>query len=58
MIEISNKNYSISSYWKHEDIVLQSERDISMSGAVSKTKALLEDAVKAQLVSDVPVGVF
>lgn len=58
LIEISNKNYSISSYWKHEDIVLQSERDISMSGAVSKTKALLEDAVKAQLVSDVPVGVF
>jgi asparagine synthase (glutamine-hydrolysing) len=58
LIEISKNSYSISYYWKHEDVILQSEDNISLSEAVSRTKVLLEEAVKSQLVSDVPVGVF
>jgi asparagine synthase (glutamine-hydrolysing) len=42
-------------YWKIEDV---SERDIEEQEAIDRTKYLLDNAVKRQLLSDVPIGIF
>ena len=42
-------------YWKPENIVPSKHNEID---AIEHTRILLENAVKSQLVSDVPVGVF
>lgn len=44
-------------FWKHEDM-LPENFDIGEQEAINSTKSLLENAVKRQLISDVPVGVF
>ncbi|MEE9438575.1 MAG: asparagine synthase (glutamine-hydrolyzing) [Saprospiraceae bacterium] len=46
-----------SLFWKPEDIKL-STSNISEEYAIDQTRSLLESAVKRQLMSDVPVGVF
>ena len=45
----------IGSYWRIEDVPVNTDGE---SVAVEKTRMLLETAVKRQLVSDVPVGIF
>lgn len=54
---ISNYTFIETPYWKHEDL-LPELSTISENEAINTTKNLLENAVKRQLLSDVPVGVF
>lgn len=58
-VDLASFTYNIKEYWalkRHancSNIVQSSEREI-----ITETRRLLEEAVRRQLVSDVPVGVF
>lgn len=54
-IRISQKRYSEHEYYNINQIV---EREVSEEEAIKKIKEKLEKAVKRQLLSDVPVGIF
>lgn len=58
-LEVNLGNFEINNwaFWKHEDM-LPINYKISEKEAVNRTKILLENAVKRQLQSDVPVGIF
>jgi len=52
---IKENDKQLNSYW---DLKFKTNKDVSFSEARSKTKQLLEKAVKDRLVSDVPFGAF
>ena len=54
-LKLNKAGLILSKYW---DINPEINTGISEKDAVVKIKGLLEDAVKRQLVSDVPVGIF
>lgn len=53
-LEFVNGNYEVCKYWKPEI----SERQISMGEAGEQLDFLLKQAVKRQMIADVPVGSF
>jgi len=57
-LEIDIRNFELkkSSFWQHEHVVLNP--NISEDDIIGQTSTLLEAAVKRQLQSDVPVGIF
>jgi len=58
-LDVSSFEFDVRSYWSLERQVNSSARDRENCGSIiSDTRNLLESAVKRQLVSDVPVGVF
>ncbi|MGI5828464.1 MAG: asparagine synthase (glutamine-hydrolyzing) [Patescibacteria group bacterium] len=52
---IKNGKLKIVKYWSITDV---KEQNIAFGDAVEKTKSLIENSVKDQLVSDVPLGTF
>lgn len=54
-LTIENKKISISPYW---DIEYDKKKDLGEEYYIKQTQDLFEDAVKLQLRSDVPLGVF
>ena len=55
-VDLNTLEYSVNSFWAPEsDLATKNERNARTK---EKTFSLLEQAVKRQLVSDVPVGVF
>ncbi len=59
ILRINTETSEISEnyYWRPEDKIKRNDT-ISEKEAITKTRELLEQAVKRQLISDVPVGVF
>lgn len=57
-LEVDRTGLRSGTFWKHEDIAMPSGLSTSEDAAVKATRRLLEQAVRRQLVSDVPVGVF
>ena len=56
-----NKDPKISQYWKLEDIVakgLSNRKDFSDDESILLTEKVIESAVTARLISDVPLGAF
>ena len=59
ILDTKTLNSTTEVFWQHEDIFVENDNArISEKQAVLKTKELLENAVKKQLLSDVPIGVF
>jgi len=56
-INIENNSIERSYFWRPESDI-KTFHDISENDAILQTRQLLEQAVKRQLISDVPVGVF
>ncbi len=54
--EITRRNAVLHTYWKREDVVERT--NVSAKEAAACVQQLLDAAVKRQLISDVPVGVF
>jgi len=54
-LRLSKDNFQIRPYWRIEDVAMVSDNE---ENAAQKIRLLLEKAVKRQLVSDVPVGIF
>lgn len=54
MLVYKNGKFTISRYWN----MPETNKTITMEEAVPRFKRLLEDAVRKQLVADVPVGAF
>ncbi|MCI5137796.1 MAG: hypothetical protein D3922_05135 [Candidatus Electrothrix sp. AR1] len=54
-LKLNEKNFQIQPYWRIEDVAPVYDDEES---AAANTRFLLEEAVKRQLVSDVPVGIF
>ena len=53
------KDSKIINHWKYFDIKFNDiDKNISEADAILKTKFLIKEAVKKQLISDVPVGAF
>jgi len=55
---IDTKGILIEKYWKIEDVDLMQPPDINEKNIIHQTKIKLEEAIRRQLISDVPVGVF
>jgi asparagine synthase (glutamine-hydrolysing) len=53
---VKDNNLISHTYWRPED--LEENTNISLENAVAEVKYLLENGVKRQLLSDVPVGIF
>lgn len=54
-IEFDATGAKESVFWKHEDVI---QNNGTIAESINTTSFLLENAVKRQLISDVPVGVF
>ena len=58
-LEVSERGATLRQYWKASDYLESvSKRKISAKDAIAQTRALLEEAVRLHLISDVPLGVF
>lgn len=54
-LTVDSKGIKVAPYWKLEDVP---RVDVNPSEAAIEVRRLLENAVKSQLVGDVPVGIF
>ena len=54
-VTVTEKGFQVKRYW---DVPIGSETPMSEAEAIERTGALLEEAVRMHLVSDVPLGVF
>ena len=57
ILKINKNGFEIRKFWSFEENINENF-EISEKEIIYKTKDLLENAVKKQLISDVPVGVF
>lgn len=57
-LDIATSEYSIEEYWTPKQQSALPQVQVSTGDMIAETRRLLEQAVKRQLVSDVPVGIF
>jgi len=57
-LDLATSSFKIESYWSPTEYAGLSKSDDSLEERTSRTRTLLEKAVKRQLISDVPVGIF
>lgn len=57
-IDVKSFKYEIGIYWSLKQAATTERKHISRKEAVTETRRLIEQAIRRQLVSDVPVGVF
>jgi asparagine synthase (glutamine-hydrolysing) len=57
-LDLSRFEHTTQPYWQLRESVNEPQAVSSVAAAVESTRAALEQAVRRQLVSDVPVGVF
>jgi asparagine synthase (glutamine-hydrolysing) len=58
VLNLENKNLSISKYWNVYDFYNKPKLKISLPDAIEETEKILTSAFQYRMVSDVPVGVF